>query len=98
MLIYMVHGTFFQELTQKGQVTDWAAARKDQTQIRHFRRGLMIEVFHPDAKTPSCSEMFTRFVTVDKISSKQSFKSFVGRASNSQDFVFILRMIFLTSI
>ena len=58
----------------------------------------MIEVFHQDAKTPSHSEMFTRFVIVGKIPSMHSFKSFIGRASNSHDFVFILRMIFLTSI
>ena len=58
----------------------------------------MIEVFHPDAKTPSCSEMFTRFVIVGKIPSMHSFKCFVGRASNLHDFVFILRMFFITSI
>ena len=58
----------------------------------------MIEVFHPDAKTPSCSEMFTRFIVVGKILFIHSFKSFVGRASNSYDFVVILRMTFLTSI
>ena len=35
---------------------------------------------------------------VGKISSMHSFKSLVGRASNSHDFDFILRMIFLTSV
>ena len=63
-----------------------------------FRRGLLIEVFYPDAKTPSYSEMFTSLVMVGKISSMHSFKSFVGRTSNLHDFVLILRMIFLTSV
>ena len=29
MLIYMVHGTFFQKLTQEGQITDRAVVRRD---------------------------------------------------------------------
>ena len=29
MLIYMVHGTFFQELTREGRVTEQAVARED---------------------------------------------------------------------
>ena len=55
----------------------------------------MIEVFHLDAKTLSHSEIFTMFVIVGSILSIHSFKSFVGRVSNSDDLVFILRMIFL---
>ena len=43
-----------------------------------FRRGLMIEVFHLDAKTPSCNEIFTKFVIVSRMLSIHSFKSFVG--------------------
>ena len=63
-----------------------------------FRRGLMIEVFHLDAKTPSHNEIFTRLVIVGRILSIHSFKSFVGRVSNLHDLVFILKMIFLTSV
>ena len=58
----------------------------------------MIEVFHLDAKTPSNNDIFTRFVIVGRILSIHSFKSFVGRVSNSRDLVFILKMSFLTSV
>ena len=63
-----------------------------------FRRGLMIEVFHLDAKTPSVNEILTRLVMIGRILSMHSFRSLVGRASNSHDLVFILKMIFLTSV
>ena len=58
----------------------------------------MIEVFHLDVKTPSHNEIFTRFVIVGRILSIHSFKGFVGRVSNLHDFVFILKMIFHTSV
>ena len=58
----------------------------------------MIEVFHLDAKKPSRNKIFTRFVIVGGILSIHSFKSFVGRVSNLHDLVFILKMIFLTSV
>ena len=38
------------------------------------------------------------FVIVGSILSIHSFKSFVGRVSNLHDLVFILRMIFFTSV
>ena len=44
-----------------------------------FRGGLMIEVFHLDAKTPSLNEILTRLVIVGRILSMHSFKSLVGR-------------------
>ena len=97
MLIYLVHSTFFKKFAKEWQVTDWMVAGKDQISVWLFRRGLITEVFHPNAETPSCSEIFTSFVIVDKISSRQSFSSSVGRASSLHNFVFMLRMVFLTS-
>ena len=58
----------------------------------------MIEVFHLDLKTPSHNEIFTKFVIVSRILSIHSFKSFVGRVSSLYELVFILKMIFLTSV
>ena len=68
------------------------------SRVDFFRRGLISEVFHLDAKTPSHNDIFTRFVIVGRILSIHSFRSFVGRVSNSQDLVFIVKMIFLTSV
>ena len=68
------------------------------SRVDFFTRGLMIEVFHLDVKTPSHNEIFTNFVIVGRILSIHSFRSFVGRLSNLHDLVFILKMIFLTSI
>ena len=68
------------------------------SRLDFFRRDLMIEVFHLDVKTPSHNEIFTKFVIVGRILSINSFKSFVGRVSSYHDLVFILKMIFLTSV
>ena len=68
------------------------------SRVDFFWRGLVIEVFPLDVKTPSCNEIFTRLVIVGRILLIHSFKSLVGRVSNLHDLIFILKMIFLTSI
>ena len=73
-------------------------AGTDEIQGGLFRRGLMIEVFHLDAKTQSLNEILTRLVMVGRILSMHSFRSLDGRMSNLHDLVYILKMIFLTSV
>ena len=68
------------------------------SRVDFFSRGLIIEVYHLDVKTPSHNEIFTKLVIVGRILSIHSFKSLVGRVSNLHDLVFIHKMIFLTSV
>ena len=98
MLIDMVHGTFFQKFSQKWQVTNWVVVGRDEIQGGLFQERPDDWSLPSGCKDTSLNEILTRLDMVGRILSMHSFRSLAGRMSNLHDLVYILKMIFLTSV